>query len=185
MSWIKTIDQVEAQGSLKEICHELVEQRGKVANIMKVQSLNPKAMKAHLDLYMTLMLGKSGLARWERELVAVTVSTASECDYCVNHHAEALDQYWRDDHKIGQLIEEPESLELPERPRRMFQYTQKLTRSPRGVNSTGVEAFRQVGLSDEDILNVNLIASDFNFVNRIVLGLGVRFTPEEVPGYKI
>lgn len=46
------------------------------------------------------------------------------------------------------------------------------------------EALRQVGFADEDILDINLIASYFNFVNRIADGLGVEFTPEEVQGYR-
>jgi len=43
---------------------------------------------------------------------------------------------------------------------------------------------RRVGFNDGDILNINLITSYFNFVNRIALGLGVRFTPEEAKGSK-
>ena len=39
-------------------------------------------------------------------------------------------------------------------------------------------------LTDEDILNINLVVSYFNFVNRIANGLGVEFSEEEVKGYK-
>ncbi|MGM0510932.1 MAG: peroxidase-related enzyme, partial [Thermoplasmatota archaeon] len=39
------------------------------------------------------------------------------------------------------------------------------------------------GFGDDDILNIDLVASYFNFVNRIALGLGVEFLPEEVKGY--
>ena len=183
MSWIATIDEAAATGQLQEIYRELKEERGKVANIMKVHSLNPQAMKAHLDLYVTLMFGKSGLSRQERELIAVAVSAANGCEYCVHHHAVALNQYWRDEGKIGRLIEDPQSVDLPERARQMFHYAVKLTKSPDGINRDDVDALHQTGLTDEDILNVNLIASYFNFVNRIAIGLGVEFTPEEVKGY--
>ena len=43
---------------------------------------------------------------------------------------------------------------------------------------------RAVGLSDKDILDLALVTAYFNFVNRIALGLGVDFTPEELTGYK-
>lgn len=46
-----------------------------------------------------------------------------------------------------------------------------------------VENLRGHGLADDDVLSVNLIASYFNFVNRIALGLGVKQTPDEVSGY--
>jgi hypothetical protein len=39
-------------------------------------------------------------------------------------------------------------------------------------------------LTDEEVLNVNLVASYFNFANRVVQGLGVEFSEDEVRGYK-
>jgi len=59
MSWIEEIEIDAAEGKLAEIYAELIEKRGKVSNILKVHSLNPNAMSDHLDLYMTLMFGKS------------------------------------------------------------------------------------------------------------------------------
>ncbi len=62
----------------------------------------------------------------------------------------------------------------------MLDYAVKLTKAPATVAEADVEAMRQAGLSDEDILHVNLITSYFNFVNRIAEGLGVAFDPAEV-----
>ena len=97
MSWIEEIDVTEADGKLAAIYAELIKKRGKVANILQVHSLNPEAMSNHADLYMTLMFGKSGLSRAEREAIAVVVSATNECPYCVSHHAEALQRYVKDD----------------------------------------------------------------------------------------
>ena len=77
MSWIKEIEVDEAEGELADLYAELIKARGKISNILKVHSLNPGAMQGHLDLYMTLMFGKSGLTRCEREAIAVVVSAAS------------------------------------------------------------------------------------------------------------
>ena len=52
------------------------------------------------------------------------------------------------------------------------------------MSEEDIVALREKGLSDSEILSVNLIASYFNFVNRIALGLGVEFTPDEVGGYE-
>ena len=43
---------------------------------------------------------------------------------------------------------------------------------------------RAVGLSDADILDLSLITAYFNFVNRLALGLGVKYTEEELSGYR-
>ncbi len=81
MSWIEEIEVDDAEGRLAEIYTELVEKRGKVANILKVHSLNAEAMGNHLDLYMTIMFGKSGLSRAEREAIGVVVSANNDCAY--------------------------------------------------------------------------------------------------------
>jgi len=185
MAWIKTIDESDATGRIKELYDELIQKRGKVSNIMKIQSLNPEAMKQHLDLYMTLLFGKSGLSRAERELIAVVVSAANECGYCITHHAEALKNYWKDEEKVRQAIESPGSLDLPDKTRRMVDYVVKMTKNPGQVKQGDVDSLREAGYSDEDILNINLILSYFNFVNRIALGLGIEYSEEEARGYKV
>lgn len=185
MPWIRVVDETEAKGQLEEVYQELKSKRGKIANIMKIHSLNPQAMKEHLDLYGTLMFGKSNLTREERELIAVVVSAVNKCEYCVTHHANALNHYWSDDERIKKFVRNFRSVELPERVQGMLEYAVKLTRNCSTINSSDVGKLRECGFKDEDILNINLIASYFNFVNRIALGLGVEFTPEEAQGYKV
>jgi len=120
MPWIKVIDEEKAEGELKEIYREIREKRGKIANIVKIHSLNPSAMKAHIDLYITLMFGKSGLSRVEREMIAVVVSTLNECEYCVNHHKEALYHYWKDGERVNKFIKNFKSVPLPEKTVKML-----------------------------------------------------------------
>jgi len=184
MAWIKVIEEAEAQGELKNLYDELIRKRGKLSNIMKIHSLNPPTMKAHMDLYIPLMFGKSGLSRPEREMIGVVVSKTNSCDYCITHHAIALNFYWKDDDKIRRFIENFREVVTEPRQKAMLTYAEKLTRTPEKMNESDVEALREVGFSDEEILTINLIASYFNFVNRVVLGLGVEFTPEEAAGYK-
>ncbi|MDQ3522084.1 MAG: carboxymuconolactone decarboxylase family protein, partial [Gemmatimonadota bacterium] len=63
-------------------------------------SLHPAAMQAHMDLYMAVMFQRSGISREERELIAVVVSAANRCAYCVSHHAAALNAYWKDQERV-------------------------------------------------------------------------------------
>jgi len=184
MAWIRVIDEGSAEGSLKEAYDRLKEGRGKVSNIMAVHALNPEAMEAYLGLYMSSMFGDSGLSRPEREMIAVVVSAANKCDYCINHHAAALDHYWKDGERLSRFISDFRSVEIPPRARAVLEYALKLTESPARVSEGDVDTLRKNGLSDPEILSVNLIVSYFNFVNRIALGLGVEFTEEEVGGYE-
>ena len=183
MSWIEEIDESDAGAKLGEIYAELLQKRGKVANILKVHSLNPAALSNHLDLYMTLMFGKSGLSRAEREAIAVVVSATNECPYCVNHHAEALGHYVKGD--VLKLLVEADGLDtLEPRLSNIVRHAEKLTSAPGAMTETDLGELRAVGLGDQDILDITLIVGYFNFVNRIALGLGVDYSEDEVAGYK-
>jgi uncharacterized peroxidase-related enzyme len=81
MAWIKMIEPLEATGELKQEYDAAEERAGKVFNILKVQSLNPAALTASMQMYRTTMFGPSGLSRAEREMLATVVSWANRCFY--------------------------------------------------------------------------------------------------------
>jgi uncharacterized peroxidase-related enzyme len=62
---------------------------------------------------------------------------------------------------------------LTDRERAILTYVEKLTLRPATVWEGDVDALRAIGLDDTGILQVNLIASWFNYVNRVADGLGV------------
>jgi len=183
MSWITEIDAEEAGKKLAAIYAKLIEKRGKISNILKVHSLNPDALGNHLDLYMTLMFGNSGLSRAERESIAVVVSAANDCAYCVSHHVEALRRYIKDEETLEMLASADGLETLEPRLSNIVRHADKLTSAPSAMTEIDLGELRAVGLSDSDILDLTLIVSYFNFVNRIALGLGVSFSDDEMSGY--
>ncbi len=185
MSWIQEIEEDAATGELADIYARLREQRGRVANILKVHSLRPPALVHHLDLYMGLLFGPGRLTRGQRELLAVVVSRANDCEYCVQHHREALSRYLRDGDLLDAVCRDYRQAALDANSRRLADYAEKLTRTPAAVGPDDLQSLRESGFCDEDILLCNLIVAYFNFVNRIALGLGVAHSAEEVQGYKV
>lgn len=185
MSWIDEIEPEDAQGRLAETFAGMKRSRGKVSNIMKVQGQDVRAMEAHMELYMALMFTRSGLKREEMEMLATVVSVKNRCDYCINHHGEALNNYWKDEARLKEFIDDYRTASISERQMAMLEYGSKLTESPGMMMEEDVAALRSAGFSDAEILRINMIASYFNFVNRIAVGLGVEFTQEEMRGYKI
>ena len=53
-------------------------------------------------------------------------------------------------------------------------YAALLTRTPAAVNERDIDGLREVGLSDLDILDLNNVVAYYNYINRIVMGLGLR-----------
>ncbi len=57
--------------------------------------------------------------------------------------------------------------------RAMLDYVATLTRQPVAIRQTDIAHLREVGFDDTAILQINLIASWFNYINRVADGLGV------------
>jgi uncharacterized peroxidase-related enzyme len=57
--------------------------------------------------------------------------------------------------------------------RALGDYALKLTLSPAKMGREDVTVLRSHGFTDEQILAANLVASYFNFINRVADGLGV------------
>jgi uncharacterized peroxidase-related enzyme len=185
MPFVEVIGPKKASGTLKEIYNDLTKSRGKLATVHKIQSLNPESITAHMDLYMQVMFGKSPLKRAQREMMAVVVSASNQCEYCQLHHAEALNHYWKDEQKVTQLREDYSKIELSEVDLRLCKLADKLTLKPHGIDEQkDIHPLKELGLTDRAILDATLVISYFNFVNRMVLGLGVETDKEEVKGYK-
>ena len=81
MAHLRLITEEEADGLLKEEYEAAVERAGKVFNILKAMSLNPRVLRASMELYKEIMFGDSGLSRRERELLATVTSSAQSCHY--------------------------------------------------------------------------------------------------------
>jgi uncharacterized peroxidase-related enzyme len=63
--------------------------------------------------------------------------------------------------------------DLSDADRAMLDYVAQLTRDAARISADDLARLRQHGFDDRAILQINLIASWFNFVNRVADGLGV------------
>lgn len=185
MANIEVIGYDRSEGQLREIYDGLISTRGKLANVHQIQSLNPQSIVDHMDLYMTIMFGKSPLRRYQREMVAVVVSATNQCGYCKRHHGDALRNFWKEEGKVEGLMENFHQLDLSEADLRLCEYAQALTSEPHTVSEAEHNAaMRKAGLNDRSILDASLVIAYFNFVNRLVLGLGVELENEGGEGYQ-
>ncbi|MFO8067393.1 MAG: peroxidase-related enzyme [Bacteroidales bacterium] len=185
MSRIKIIQHEDATGRLSEIYNDLIKKRGKLADVHKIQSLRPESIVKHMDLYMEIMFSKSELSRAEREMMAVVVSAANNCEYCQVHHALALNNYWKDEEKVKILRNSYHDAALSEREYELCEYSHIITVDPGLSNEIDFTIpLKNIGLSDNGVLDATLVVAYFNFVNRIILSLGVELEKDGGGGYK-
>ena len=81
MPYIKTVDPEDATGLLKRQYDAAIKRAGRVFNVVRIQSLEPRVLTSSLGLYQTLMLGPGPLPRATREMIATVVSKELDCFY--------------------------------------------------------------------------------------------------------
>ncbi len=81
MPWIRTVPYEAATGILKDEYDSAIKRAGRIYNIVSLQSLRPRALRASIRLYAELMHGPSGLSRTQREAIAVVASRSQGCHY--------------------------------------------------------------------------------------------------------
>lgn len=184
MARISITQHNDSEGRLKEIYDDIVKKRGKLAEVHKIQSLRPESIVHHMDLYLEIMFSRSQLSRAEREMIAVVVSSANGCSYCKQHHGQALLHYWKDQDKISKLQLSRYDSSLSTGEKALCEYARSLTLNPGDHEKHDfTQSLKNAGFSDHAILDATLVVAYFNFVNRIVLSLGVELETDDGAGY--
>jgi uncharacterized peroxidase-related enzyme len=91
----------------------------------------------------------------------------------VESHAEFLRQTTLDEELAAALRRDYTQADLAPADRAMLDYVAKLTRQACRITPDDLDRLRAVGFDDRAILQINLIASWFNYINRVADGLGV------------
>ena len=74
---------------------------------------------------------------------------------------------------VKALVEDYERAPLSEADRAMLDYVTQLTKDATLITPQDHERLRSVGFDDRGILQITLIASWFNYINRVADALGV------------
>ncbi len=171
---IKVVEESQAQGAVKEAYEAIHAKMGLVPNVMKLFSLWPEAFQANMQFFETVILSSSELDNATKEMIALTVSKLNQCHYCVSHHANYLKQYGIQETVAEQITDDYHRAALDEKTKSLLAFAEKLTRNAYKVTDEDVQALRDQGWSDRQILEATLVAGHFNFVNRVVDGLGAE-----------
>jgi uncharacterized peroxidase-related enzyme len=91
----------------------------------------------------------------------------------VESHAEFLNRVTLDEELAAALRRDYTQAQVSDQDRAMLDYVAQLTRDATKVTPAYLERMRRVGFDDRAILQINLIASWFNYINRVADGLGV------------
>ena len=186
MAFIETIEPGAAEGQLAETYRRVAGPGGQVDNVLLVHSLRPHSLQGHLGLYKAVLHHpRNRLPRWFLEAIGVLVSVLNDCSYCARHHGAGMRRLVApDDARADALLaglhaDAPGDAFTPAE-QAALAYARQLTLSPGSIRQADIDALREHGYSDGEILEINQVSSYFAYANRTVLGLGVNTDGEEL-----
>lgn len=148
------------------------EKLGFIPNVLQAYSFDVAKLKAFVAMSDDLMLAPSGLSKLEREMIAVVVSCANHCHYCLVAHGAVLRKLSGDPHLAETMVANYRAAELDARTRAMLDFCWKLTEEPWTVGEGDRAGLRNAGFSDRDIWDIAAVAGFFNMSNRLATATG-------------
>ena len=171
-SWLRVPPEEDAPEGVQALYEKANEKLGFVPNVLRVYALRPRHLELWNTFYDDLMRGESALTRQQREMIAVVVSTVNRCHYCMVSHSAFLRKLTGDPLLVEQLRTNYAYADIAPRERAMLDFAVKLTERSSACTEEDVEALREVGWTDEDVMDIAEVAAMFNFTNRLASGLG-------------
>ena len=186
-AWIEMISDEDASEELLDVLKLARTPHGTVDNVMRVHSLRPNTMKGHVVLYRAALHDDANtIPMWFQETISSYVSILNDCPYSLaNHWANA--KHLMGDDQRADLVEKALHAHKPESAfdgaeLALLKYAEKLTLKPGDMVQADVQALKDAGVPDGEILEANQIIGYFNYVNRCLNGLGVT-TDGDIVGY--
>jgi uncharacterized peroxidase-related enzyme len=179
ISWFPVPDESELPEDLQGLFRAARERIGFVPNVFRAYSFRPERLSAWFAHFRAVMEGTPGLSEAEREMIAVVVSMANGCLYCLVAHGAALREAWGDPVMADRITLDWRRADgLSERQRAICAFAEQLTLRPVENTEADLEVLRAAGLSEHDAWDVIEVAAMYNFTNRLALATGQIPNPE-------
>ncbi|MCW5967534.1 MAG: peroxidase-related enzyme [Blastocatellales bacterium] len=173
ISWFPVPPEDELPDNLRGLFRKARERVGFVPNVFRVFSFRPERLSAWFAHYKQLHEPTTNLNTAEREMIAVAVSMANGCLYCLVAHGAALREALGDPVRADRITLDYRRAGLDERMTAVLDFAVKLTRSPVECSENDLNRLRGLGLTEEEVWDVAEIAAMYNFTNRMASATGM------------
>ena len=174
MPWITTVSADDATGLLKEAYDWQAERLGEPREFKMLGSLYPDIVMERLRLYRSVEGCPSSLSPAERQLSAYVASTLNGTPHCASGLRVKLPTLGVERPTIDAVTRDAARVRAgSDRLEAVLAHAARLTAMPIDVGEQDVEALRDVGLDDLDILDLNNIVAYYCYINRVANGLGL------------
>jgi uncharacterized peroxidase-related enzyme len=188
---VPLIDEADATGRLAELYERAKQVTGLnfVPDMFRLMSSQPELLETMLAGY-NGVFNHGKLPRQTREMISAWTSQVNQCPYCVGTHNFFL-QVFGGSEELAHAIEtaeSPDDLPVDERHRVLLHLLTKLSRSAYKITDEDWQHALDAGWTTDDLLEAFFCAALFNFITRLVDGLGLgttvtrsRISQQELP----
>ena len=179
LGWKAWLDVVSLESATPEQIAVLEEShpKAKVSDYYLFLVHQPEVLKQRSVAFNAIMYAPGGMPRAERELGATVVSRINGCVYCASVHAQRFEQLAKRTDAIIEVLNDPHTAGTSERERAIVQFSIALTSAPDAVSPADIQALKDVGLTELEILDLMHSVAIFAWANRLMLNLGEPVFP--------
>jgi uncharacterized peroxidase-related enzyme len=165
---------------IHEYFAKCTEKLGLIPNVLRAYTIRPDKFRTFTRFYNQLMLDEEtcALSKLDREMIAVVVSSANRCYYCLVAHGQAVRQLSGDPQLGEMMVMNYRMAELDPRRRAMLDFAWTLTLQPHLLGEGDRQRLRDVGFTEGDIFDIADVAAFFNYTNRMAHALEMIPNPE-------
>jgi uncharacterized peroxidase-related enzyme len=164
MNRLHTLTLDQAEGETAELFASIKRNVGKLPNAYAVIGSNAPNVLANV-LHTGATLGKSTLSKREQEAINLSVSEATGCDYCVAAHTFTGKLAGYSDEQAREL--RAGGFAADARIDTLVKFVLGLVRNRGTVDASAVDAMRDVGFSDRQLVEIPLVVSAILFTNMV------------------
>jgi uncharacterized peroxidase-related enzyme len=168
-SWFPVPDEQELPGDLQGLFAKARERLGFVPNVFRVWAYRPERLSAWFAHFRQLHRPTEGLSAADREMIAVVVSSANGCLYCLVAHGAALREELGDPVLGERISYDWRRAGLEPRRTAICAYAEKVTLTPRELTRDDLQTLLDAGLSQEEAWDVAELSAMYNLTNRMAM----------------
>ncbi len=149
----------------------------KSASLLDLFKAFPATSKPLIEFHEVLLRGPSPFSEAERELIATYVSGLNQCRYCRGVHSATAELLGFPRQLIESAIDDLDSAQVDDKMKVILRYARKLTREPNSVAQSDADAVFAAGWDETALYHAVAVTALFNFMNRLVEGMGIALDP--------
>ena len=173
IGWVPWLEPLAPEELTQRHLDGLVEESRIASPYFRLLARDPEVLEARTRLDNDVFYNEDGgLPRPERELAAAAASRVNGCVFCAAIHARFATRLSKRGEDVDELLQHGADVAIDERWDAIVAASAALTATPVRFGPEHVEALRDAGLDDAEIVDVINGAAFFNWANRLMLSLG-------------